>query len=275
MNWLKLLRHDLRCGLIRWRYLLIFPLSALPCIPCYTDAQLANVPGTWMDYMLYCFKGSVPMTASPEMSLALPIFWVLAMAGSLLLNLDYFLSDLTQAGQQIMIRSKTRRGWYLSKCAWNLCSCILYMMLLCTSVLLFTLLSGGTVSLQSTPSVMEIYLSELTVEPTLLSGLPGFIAVVLMPLVTLMALNMLQMAMCLLVRPIIGFLISMALLVLSVYCNVPFVLGNGAMAIRSALLVPGGISPGFATLTSIAILLASAILGAWKFQNTDILGLEE
>lgn len=275
MNWLKLLRHDLRCGLIRWRYLLIFPLSILPCIPCYTDAQLANVTGTWMDYMLYCFKGSVPVTASPEMSLALPIFWIMAMAGSLLLNLDYFLSDLTQAGQQIMIRSKTRRGWYLSKCAWNLCSCILYMMLHCTSVLLFTLLSGGTVSLQSTPSVMEIYLSELTVEPNLLSGLPGFIAVVLMPLVTLMALNMLQMAVCLLVRPIIGFLISMAILVLSVYCNVPFVLGNGAMAIRSALLVPGGISPGFATLTSMAILLASAILGAWKFQNTDILGLEE
>lgn len=275
MNWLKLLRHDLRYGLIRWRYLLIFPLSALPCIPCYTDAQLANVSGTWMDYMLYCFKGSVPVTASPEMSLALPIFWVLAMAGSLLLNLDYFLSDLTQAGQQIMIRSKTRQGWYLSKCAWKLCSCMLYTMLLCTSVLLFTLLSGGTVSLQCTPSVMEIYLSELTVEPTLLSGLPGFIAVVLMPLVTLMALNMLQMAVCLLVRPIIGFLISMAILVFSVYCNLPFALGNGAMAIRSALLVPGGISPGFATLTSMAILLASAILGAWKFQNTDILGLEE
>lgn len=275
MNWLKLLRHDLRYGLIRWRYLLIFPLSVLPCIPCYNDAQLANVPGTWMDYMLYCFKGSVPVTVSPEMSLALPIFWVLAMAGSLLLNLDYFLSDLTQAGQQIMIRSKTRRGWYLSKCAWNLCSCILYMMLLCTSVLLFTLLSGGTVSLQSTPGVMEIYLSELTVEPTLLSGLPGFIAVVLMPLITIMALNMLQMAMCLLVRPIIGFLISMAILVLSIYCNLPFVLGNGAMAIRSALLVPNGISPAFAALTAVAILLASAILGSWRFQNTDILGLEE
>lgn len=275
MNWLKLLRHDLRYGLIRWRYLLIFPLSVLPCIPCYTDAQLASVPGTWMDYMLYCFKGSVPVTASPEMSLALPIFWVLAMAGSLLLNLDYFLSDLTQAGQQIMIRSKTRRGWFLSKCAWNLCSCILYMTLLCTSVLLFTLLSGGTVSLQSTPSVMEIYLSELTVEPTLFSGLPGFIAVVLMPLVTLMALNMLQMAMCLLVRPIIGFLISMAILVLSVYCNVSFVLGNGAMAIRSALLIPDGISPGIAAVTAVGIILASAILGAWRFQNTDILGLEE
>lgn len=275
MNWLKLLRHDLRYGLIRWRYLLIFPLSVLPCIPCYNDAQLANVSGTWMDYMLYCFKGSVPVTASPEMSLALPIFWVLAMAGSLLLNLDYFLSDLTQAGQQMMIRSKTRRGWYLSKCAWNLCSCILYMMVLCTSVLLFTLLSGGTVSLQSTPSVMEIYLSELTVEPTLLSGLPGLIAVVLMPLITIMALNMLQMAMCLLVRPIIGFLISMAILVLSIYCNLPFVLGNGAMAIRSALLVPNGISPAFAALTAVAILLASAILGAWRFQNTDILGLEE
>lgn len=174
-----------------------------------------------------------------------------------------------------MIRSKTRREWYLSKCAWNLCSCIVYMMLICTSVLLFTILSGGTVSLQSTPGVMEIYLSELTVEPTLLSGLPGLIAVVLMPLVTLIALNMLQMAVCLLVRPIIGFLISMAILVLSIYCNLPFVLGNGAMAIRSALLVPNGISPAFAALTAVAILLASAILGSWRFQNTDILGLEE
>ena len=275
MNWLKLLQHDLRYGLIRWRYLLIFLLFVLPCITCYSDVQLANVPGTWMDYMLYCFKGSVPITSSSEISLALPIFWIMAVAGSLLLNLDYFLSDLTQAGQQIIIRSKTRRGWYLSKCAWNLCSCIVYMVLVCASVLLFTLLSGGDVSLQSTPGVMEIHFSELTVEPTLLSGLPGLIVVVLMPLVTLMALNMLQMAVCLLMRPIIGFLISIAILVLCVYCNIPFVLGNGAMAIRSALLVPDGISPGFAALTAVAILLASAIMGSWRFQHTDILGLEE
>ena len=164
MSWLKLLRHDLRCGLLRWRYLLVPALVLLPCIVCRSEVVLTGAPGTWMDYMLYCFKGSLPLNASSELTLALPTFWLLAMAGCLLLNLDYLLSDLTQAGQQIIFRSGKRRGWYLSKCVWNLCSCGLSLALICGSVLGFTLLFGGQASAQSTPEILEIHFQEMGTE---------------------------------------------------------------------------------------------------------------
>ncbi|HIT02007.1 MAG TPA: hypothetical protein IAC21_04185 [Candidatus Enterenecus merdae] len=275
MSWLKLLRHDLGCGLVRWRYLLVPALVLFPCIACRSGAVLTAAPGTWMDYMLYCFKGAMPMNASSELVLALPTFWALAMAGCLLLNLDYLLSDLTQAGQQIIFRSGNRRGWYLSKCVWNLCSCGLYMTLICAAVLVFTLLSGGQASAQSTPEILEINFSELMTETALLTPGQGVIAAVLLPLMTLMALSMVQMTLCLLLKPILSFVASLAVLVLAVYCNLPWIPGTGAMVIRSGLLLPGGISPGMAALVAGGIILLSAGVGCLKFKYTDMLGLEE
>ena len=275
MSWLKLLRHDLRCGLLRWRYLLVPALVLLPCIVCRSEVVLTGAPGTWMDYMLYCFKGSLPLNAGSELTLALPTFWLLAMAGCLLLNLDYLLSDLTQAGQQIIFRSGKRRGWYLSKCVWNLCSCGLYLALICGSVLGFTLLFGGQASAQSTPEILEIHFQEMGTEMARLTLWQGVIAAVLMPLVTLMALSMLQMALSLLVRPIVSFLVTFAILVLAVYCNLPILPGTGAMVIRSGLLLPEGISPGTGALAAGCVILLSAAAGCLRFKYTDLLGLEE
>ncbi len=275
MNWLKLLRHDLRCGLARWRYFLIPALVLFPCFSCRSGVALTDAPGTWMDYMLYCFKGALPMDSGSEPVLALPTFWLMVMAGCLLLDLDYLLSDLTHAGQQIIFRSGNRRGWYLSKCLWNLCSCGLYLGGICAAVLVFTLLFGGQASAQSTPEVMTVNFQELMTGMTPLTISAGLITAVLIPLVTLMALSMMQMALCLFVKPVIGFLISMSVLVLAVYCHIPLLPGTGAMVIRSGLLIPGGVSPGLSAVAAGCVILASAIAGCLKFQYTDILGLEE
>lgn len=275
MSWFKLLRHDLRCGLFRWRYLLIPVLVLFPCVACRSGVVLTQAPGTWMDYMLYCFKGSLPLNAGSELTLALPTFWLLLMAGCLLLNLDYLLSDLTRAGQQMIFRSGNRRGWYLSKCVWNLCSCGLYMVSICAAVLAFTLLSGGQVSAQSTPEILENSFSEAMDWLSPLTPEQGLIAAVLLPLMTLMALNMMQMALCLLIRPIVSFLFTFAVLVLAIYWNLPILPGTGAMVIRSELLLPGGIPPSTGALAAGCVIVLSAAAGCLRFKHTDLLGLEE
>lgn len=276
MSLCKLLRHDLRCGLLRWRYLLVPLLFLLPCIACRSMLALMEDGGTWMDYMMYCFKGAKPVVyRAEELELALPTFWLLAMGGCLFLNLDYLLRDLTNAGQQIIIRSGDRRSWYFSKCLWNLCGCVLYMLLAVAAVLVFTLIFGGQASPLNTPAVTLANFGEVLTEPVTLTGAQGLLAAVLLPLVSLMALSMLQMTLCLLVKPVISFLISMALLVTAVYCNSPLVLGTGAMVIRGKALVPGGISPTAAAIFAVCVILISAGAGCLRFKYTDILGLEE
>lgn len=269
MSCRKLLRHDLVCGLIRWWYLLAAVFAWFPCIACRSGVALAGTPGSWMDYMLYCFKGTVPMNVGQAN------FWMLVMAGCLILNLDYLRSDLTQAGQQVIFRTGARWKWYLSKFVWNLCSCGIYMALICAAVLAFTLLFGGAASLNSTYDLLKIHFPEVMAGPVELTAVQGLVAVVAMPLVTLMALGMVQMALCLLVRPVIGFLISLAVLMLAVFWDFPLALGTGAMAVRSVYLVSDGVDPGKAALVAGVVMLAGVVAGCLRFRYTDILGMDE
>jgi len=275
MSWFKLLRYDLRFGLLRWRYLLIPLLFLLPCIACHTVVSEMKSCGTWMDYMMYSFMGAKPVVYNvDELELTLPTFWLLAIGGCLFTNLDYLLHDLTQVGQQIIVRSGNRQGWYLAKCFWNLCSCIQYILLAGIAVLIFSLAFGAQASLLNTPEITEA-ISYGEVNPIKLTVEQGLSAVVLIPLISLMAISMLQMTLCLLIKPVISFLVSIALLVAAVYCNSPLILGTGAMVIRNNILVANGISPIMATLVAVCIIFISAGVGCLFFKNTDILGVEE
>lgn len=276
MSWFKLLRYDLRFGLLRWRYLLIPLLFLLPCIACHTVVSEMESCGTWMDYMMYSFMGAKPVVYSAdELEMTLPTFWLLAIGGCLFTNLDYLLHDLTRVGQQIIVRSGNRRGWYLAKCFWNLCSCIQYVLLAGISVLIFSLFFGAKMSLLNTPEITQAISYEELMEPIKLTVAQGLSAAVLMPMISLMAISMLQMTLCLLIKPVISFLVSMALLVAAVYCNSPLILGTGAMVIRSNILVANGISPIGAALVAVCIIFISVGVGCLFFKNTDILGLEE
>lgn len=275
MSWGKLLRHDLRCGLLRWRYLLAPLIFLLPCLVVQMDFAWYDIPGSWMDYLLYIFQGKEPITElQPNEAVILPMFWLMVVGGCLFLNLDYLLSDLTNEGTQVIVRGSTRAGWYLSKCVWNLCSCALYLCAAGAMTLLFTVLFGGSVTLKNTPALS----CELLMTPgreVALTPWQGALLGIAAPYFTLAALSMLEMTLCLFVKPVFSFLACMAILVMAVYANTPFVLGNGAMAVRSQFASPEGMNSLLTIVVALAVILLCAVLGALKFRRTDILGLEE
>lgn len=282
MSWRKLLGHDLYCGLLRWRYLLVPALFLLPCLTLLQIAghtreyEEALFSTAWADYLLFAFQGKeFIVRIDPTSPILLPITWLAAMVGCLLMNLDYFLSDLTKEGMQVILRSGSRRGWYLSKCLWNLAACGLYCLLAFLTTLVFSLVTGGSASLASTPELSYDILNSGEQGWISLAPWQTAVAGMLLPYLTLAALSMLQMTLCLFYKPILSFIVSAGILVVSVYVRSPLVLGNGAMSIRSAFVNPEGVSPAAAALAAIAVLLVSAALGTAQFQRTDILGLEE
>ena len=276
MSWFKLLGHDLRCGLLRWRYLVSILLFAIPCFLFSRILHQIGIQGSWIDYMLYLFLGKEPIVRNVTGErIDLPILWLLVTSGCLFINLDYLLKDLTNAGQQIIIRSKSRASWYLSKCIWNLGSCVTYFIAAGITCAIFTWATGAKLSAQNTTELSFMLFGfgiseQLTLAPTY-----AVLASWVLPFLTMFALSMLQMTLCLFTKPITSFVVCISQLVLSVYLDSAFVLGNGAMTIRSGFAVENGVSPTVTAIIAIAVIIASIITVCMRFQRTDILSLEE
>lgn len=270
MSWLKLFRHDLRCGLIRWRYLVVPLLFVMPCFQSWISISNAHCIGSWMDYMLGCFKGIPPLISMEDFEF--PVQWFLVMGGCLFLSLDYPLNDLTEAGQQVIIRSVSKKSWFLSKCAWNLLSCVAYVLLGSLTALVFALTTGGSASLVNAPEVCENALQFYGAKA--LNAGQTLITAVGLPLLTLMALNMVQMVLCLLMKPVFSFLVCVCLLIMSLFFNSPYALGNGAIVARSGILLEGAQEPATTVLVCLAVISICIIAGIIRFDRMDHLRYE-
>ena len=272
MSWIKLASHDIRAGLLRKRYLLAPALVVFECLFFGECADLFKASQTLGDMMLFCFRGIWPININDRgQDTRIPLEWLLIMTGVLLINLDYILFDLTRVGQQVMLRSRSRYGWYFSKCLWNICSTALCFCAFVLTAAIVTLVQGGELKLTTTPEIcIGIYNAPvpLTVGQVFMAG---FVA----PALTLAAFSMLQMVLCLFMRPVLSFLICQSLVILSLYWNSPFCLGSGAMAMRSQWLLSGGINTGVAALFALIVILISVSAGAVKFKHMDILGAED
>lgn len=237
MNWLKLLRHDLRCGLLRWRY----PL---------TTVSIA--------FFFLMIKYPVPL--------------VFLVSACLVLNFDYLPGDMTNNGQQVLIRCHSRARWYLSKCVWNLCAVGVYFALLYLSAYLIALCSGR--SLEPLSVAFDLMLGPVRGDygVTLWAGLA---AALLIPYLTLAALNLLQMALGMICGPIISLLSCIALAWAAVWFHHPLILGTGLSVANSGFLIENGVSPLLSITLALTTILICMIGGALGFRYTDIFSWEE
>lgn len=275
MNWYKVLAHDLTCGLLRKRYLAAIFIFLLPCISLWMELRTYG-GGSFMDYLLSCFCGAKRITGKAgEPAIAMPVRWILAVGASLYLNLDYFLGDITLFGQQILVRCSNRCSWFWSKCLWNVLACTEYVCIGCITVFLFTAITGGALSLFNTSTLAPILFQDSVALPLSLSIPQGLTIGLILPLATMIALNLLEMTLCLYVKPIIAFIICMLLLVLPLFWDSPLALSIGAMAIRSVFVVESGIHAASSAGVVAAVIVGSVFAGCNRFRLMDILGLEE
>lgn len=225
-----------------------------------------------MDIMFYIFKGQEPIDISSAIErlfeFPMPMVWVFVMGACLFLNLDYYLYDLSLTGQQIIVRCGNRRMWFLSKCIWNVLSTVLYFMMIGLTAFICTMILNGSISINTTQEIQQILMGNfelfaISAEQAVLLGLVS-------PFLTLAALNILQMTLCIFVKPIISFLCSVGLLVLSVYVSNGLVLGNGAMTIRTLAENGSNVTVAVSIMLSIMIILACVAVGTIVFKKTDI-----
>ncbi len=280
MNTFKLLKHDIVYGTFRYKSILLAPLIFLfECLYCqayiaiimrHTDFQ---APVTYIDYLVFLFRGMAPFSqeTSPD-GFHIPISWICLFGASAITTLFYPLDDLDVKGEQVIVRSPGRIHWWLSKVTWNIITTTLFFALGYFVVYLFCILQNGVLSLVNTPTLTSAFFLELSVMPSTLQLAPeeNLIHFFLLPMIVSVTLNLAQMTISIVTRPIIGFLATMSTIILSTVWAHPALIGNYAMAMRTKPFLENGVLVSFGFILCLLVSFGSVMLGGFYFKTYDI-----
>ena len=275
MKCFKLIRYDLKNGLLRNGLLLLTPLCVcIICNQCRLHLSMWEQPGTWAIYLAYCFKGvqSVSVQTLSE-AFQMPVPWLLVMVLPLAITLNFPFRDMKTIGPQMLVRSGRRITWWFSKLLWNLCCTVLYFALIFATAAIFCLCIGAELSLE-TPmgSMMALfYETDITTAAGEMTAGEVAFSLMFMPFWTVTAMDMLEMFLSLMFRPVYSFLLSVALVAASTYATSPLLKGNYANLSRCGSFIHDGLGGRTGFWICFAVIAFSATIGAVVFRRRDVL----
>lgn len=280
MKFIKLFRFDLTHGFYEIRKLLpcavilfvfvTFDLWGKSAQIIRNDSELQLLGRSLGDFAIYLFGGLKEYIKSPYNPFPFPVLWVLFMVLACFSTLWYPFNDLHGIGQSLLVKGKSRKLWWLSKCLWCFCVITLYFVLAWVILLAACLISGSRLTLQISPFIIQIFeLYEISSAPdTWHLG----VQLILMPWLTALAISILQMTLSLLIRPIFSLIFSAVILMSSAYYLTPFLPGNYAMAVRDQQVIENGVNSQIGAVYCAGLIIIAVAAGLFAFRKYDVLG---
>ncbi len=183
--------------------------------------------------------------------------------------IGYFpLKDLSESGIQVLIRTKSRVSWWLSKCLWVTYNVLIYYAISIIVITVFSLFHGG---LSLGPSKeLNLILSNLDISKFNFKGI--LIVGIILPVITSITFSLIQLLISLFTNSIISNMFIITVLTLTpFYCN-SFFIGNYLMILRSNLNIgDSGISIVYGIVVCVVLSIATIFIGANKIKRYDIL----
>lgn len=272
MTFFKLVSYDLHCGLLKRSYPVTALVAALPLIQYFKILGGYGMSGSLGDCLLYLFRGELALSflSAGNQHIEIPVLWILLMISCLILHTDYFLGDLSSSGQQIVIRSQSRNRWLLSKCSWCIAGSILYYFYILICAIGGCLLTGQELSFS-----MSRPIAEKVLEMSVVHSSQVVLTVVLKPLAALVSMNLLQLMLQILVRPILGFMICFALLLCTLYHPALCFPASGAIALRNICLPTTQVESWLPVISAVLTGIACMMISLWRFSRMDLLRKED
>ena len=186
------------------------------------------------------------------------------------MTLQYPFQDMQGFGQQILIRTKGRTAWWLSKCGWNLCSILFYHGLVFLTTALFCWVSQASFfdgfHKPLIYAVFQVQKPDMMPADTVWHG-----SMVLLPVLVSLGLSLLQMSLALFIKPVFSFFAIASLMISSAYFTSPYLLGNYGMVLRYHVVMTDGVNIQDGVILSVAVLLLAVAIGGVGFLHYDIL----
>ncbi len=276
MKYIKIFWFDLKNGILKNILLFLCPifLSALTFANVWIRIQgLRKIhlsAADYGDFWFYVYGGMQKYIPAPGNIFQIPIVWILVFLLPAFLLLNYPLKDMQHMGTQIMVRSGGRTRWWLSKCLWMILATILYHVLLAGVLLGLCAFSGIPLDRHIHVDLLGL-LFDLFGGNTLIPRTEIPVAVFLLPVLCSMAFNLLQMTLCLFIKPVFSFFTIAVLLVSSAYLLSPYVPGNYAMPLRYSWIFKGGVSFQTGIIMSVILMIILVAAGVIRFRRYEIL----
>ena len=127
MKFGRMLKYDLRYGTVRrfGYYLLPLLLGVADAVRQVLNYYKVRNPGTLLDHWLIMTAGTQPYQPNTLHSYNFPTIWLIMQAFMLLVVNGYTSGDLEEHGSVMIVKSRSRAGWWLSKCVWCMFSTLL------------------------------------------------------------------------------------------------------------------------------------------------------
>lgn len=273
----KLIKHDLLIGIFyaKLKYVPVFLIFIFLCAHFQNMADISFSHGitssypSFSDYLIDIFKGMEIYQKNKPFEI--PVSWLMINIYIAYLVSFYPFQDLNGYGQQIILHSKNRKQWWLSKCIWNISTVLTFYLIGYLVIFLFLLFSGNF----SLPRNKDINLlisnvntANLQLESVILIGF-------ILPIITSIAISLFQLSLAMFCKPILSCIIIISLLVVSAYSTSPLLLGNYLMILRNNLIsLNNGVSEVTGIWISVFLSIFSICSGYLKFKYLDILHKE-
>ncbi|MCD7752733.1 MAG: hypothetical protein LUI10_13530 [Lachnospiraceae bacterium] len=260
-------KYDFRVGIWRdfYKCAVIAGSTLFACVDFYLKTSTAGEAVVLSDYIFHLFRGMKPYIQG-ESDFEIPILWFTVNLYLAYLIGKYPREDLSRSGVNVLLKSKSRAKWWLSKCVWCVASVAIYYAVIYFVIVAFCVWMKTDLTLRvrvSGDSVLLLYSGREDIPYPLLF---------LLPVVCSAAISLLQMVLMFLTDVVYGFLAVAVLLLASAYLYAPFLIGNLSMLERCEYFQYDGFGLKSAYLICIALAVISVLAGGKFFERCDILG---
>lgn len=279
MRIFSFLGYDIRQGFRRnkYRLLVIVLIAVSSCVELYTYKKVyysqTNIPqATYMDYNFFILRGRKPYDPETELHFIFPVRWILIYLYLLYTTLYYPYKDLLNSiGNHLLVLGQSRRGWWISKCIWNILFVMCYYIAIYVTVFCFCQITNESMGTCITESLAIDFMDVKFVS----DGYMLAIYTILLPILTAIALSLLEMFLALFIKPFFGFCTVAVLLLASSYVFSPWLIGNYAMPMRSIYALESGVIFQNGIFINLAVIVCCILGGAKVFQNYDVISMTE
>lgn len=273
---LNLLRHDLINGILfQWKkFVPLFVIVVMICLNFHQDYLFYLSKDNQMilsfgDYWFNLMKG-MPIF-NPENSIEqLDFLWI-----SLQLYLAFLISlyptkDLSGYGQNILLRSQSKKSWWLSKCMWAISVTVFFYLIVIISIV-FVCIFIGNLSLIPHSQVQS------EINHFLIQDISHFnlvIQAIIVPMGVSIFLTSIEMLLILLFGNIVGLLSTIGALLLPIFYDGSYIFTGYLMLMRNERLVNSFEANEFTVLhlyVLIIFVILSIIIGVVYFNQKDLL----
>lgn len=268
-----LMKHDIAEGILHqwWKYTPFLIISVYSCLSYYL--KLMNNPRlnalglrpTFGDYIFDMYKGmEIFKVKSPTDIFDIPATFLLINLYLAYLIIKYPFNDLSQFGKYILIRSGSKKNWWVCKCIWSVINVVIVYGIAILTSFAFSLFTGD-ISLRVTQVFNGIKIDNFDTNTLILTA-------ILLPFFTSVVISVIELLISLFTKTMYGMMTAICIIAASAYYCSAYLVGNYLMILRSDCIIPlEGVSIKSGLIINGAIFVLCFVTGILKLKKYDIM----